>query len=581
MTTHRMIHVVLTTFVALTITPFSLRAGHASSVAFPVEQAAPDVTGLVFEDQNANGVFDDGEPGIANVAISNGVDVVQTAMDGTYTLPLIEDTVYFVTKPAAYMVPVDENMVPRFYYIHYPNGSPNYIREFRGIAPTGEMPESLNFPLYALDEPAADDEFTFLAIGDTQVRDYRELGYFRDDIVADIINEEAFGADFAILLGDMLSDQLTILGHYQQTLGLVGIPAFYLPGNHEMDVDALDDTHHLDTYISHFGPTNYSFDHGNAHFVLMDNIHWLGATPNRSVGNFTDGFGLQTLTWLANDLATVPKDKLVVLGMHIPLVTKNDAPPAMTPGGDRDALYALLADYTVLALSGHSHVTEIDLPGDEVEAWGAPMPFTHINAGAACGSWWVGPEDERGIPLSYQRDGVPNGYFVVDLDGNEFQPRIKGANMPATKQMNVSLLNRWDLQLPANTVTSGELGHTQLAVNVWAGSSQTTVNCVFDNGAETVGTYSPAARDPYAIARQQAVDSWMLENRSWQNLLPSPIRAKIGPENWMQTNSSWHLWTCPLSTDLEPGAHRVTVVVNDSFGQTFTEHFLFDLWAIE
>ncbi|MEZ4673408.1 MAG: hypothetical protein R2932_04095 [Caldilineaceae bacterium] len=73
----------------------------------------------------------------------------------------------------------------------------------------------------------------------------------------------------------------------------------------------------------------------------------------------------------------------------------------------------------------------------------------------------------------------------------------------------------------------------------------------------------------------------MLENRSWQNLLPPPIRAKIGPENWMQTNASWHIWTCPLPADLEAGAHRVTVVVDDGFGQIFTEPYLFDLWATE
>lgn len=580
-TKHRSTHILLSILVVFMLTPMVVIAGSAETLAAPPPQEATEVTGIVFEDQNENGIRDEGEPGIGDVAVSNGVDVVRTAADGSYALPLIEDTVYFVTKPAAYMVPVDANMVPHFYYIHYPNGSPDYIQEFRGIDPTGEMPESLDFPLYALDELMTDDEFTFLAIGDPQVRDYKELVYFRDDIVADIARETAFGADFVITLGDMLSDQLTMYGHYQQTMGLAGIPTYYVPGNHDMDLDAIDDTHHLDTYISFFGPTNYSFDYGNAHFVMLDNIRWLGATPNRSAGNFTDGFSDQALTWLANDLATVPTDKLIVLGMHIPLVTKNDAPAPMTPGGDRDALYALLADYKVLALTGHSHVTEIDLPGDEVEAWGAAMPFTHINAGAACGGWWVGPEDERGIPLSYQRDGAPNGYFVIDMQGNEFAPRMKGANVPIAKQMNVSLLSRWDLQLPANTVTSGELGHTQLAVNVWAGSSQTAVTCAFDNGTETAGTQSPFARDPYAIARQQAVDSWMLENRGWQNLLPPPIRAKIGPENWMQTNASWHIWTCPLPTDLEPGAHRVTVSVDDAFGQTFTEPYLFDLWATE
>jgi hypothetical protein len=479
------------------------------------------------------------------------------------------------------MVPVDENFVPQFYYIHYPDGSPDYIQEFRGIKPTGELPQSVDFPLYVLGEEMADDGFTHLVMGDTQVRDYQEMAYLRDDVIADIAGEDAFGADFTIALGDLLHDQLTMYPRYKQIMGLQGIPIFYVPGNHDMDVDAIEDKYHWDTYISHFGPPHYSFDYGNVHFVVLDNVRWLGATPTLSTGNWQDGLGEDTLAWLAADLANVPKDRLLVLAMHVPIVTWVDAPKAMTPGGDRDALYDLVADYEVLALSGHTHTTEVHLPGDELEQWGGPLPFTHIIAGAACGGWWSGPEDERGIPISYQREGAPNGYFVVEYDGSDFAPRYKGADMPSRKQMHVSLLNRNDLGLADSCVTDGELGHTQLAINVWAGSTQTEVVCRFDNGTETAGTRTTTTRDPYAIERQKGIDEWMQVNRGWQNLFPPVIRAKIGPENWMQTKSSWHLWTCPMAADLEPGAHRVTVVANDSFGQTFTEPYLFEVWAAQ
>ncbi|MCB0159916.1 MAG: calcineurin-like phosphoesterase family protein [Caldilineaceae bacterium] len=550
-----------------------------SAAALP--QAADTVSGVVFDDANLNGLFDTGEAGVADVPVSNGLDVVLTDADGRYTLPMLADTVYFITKPPGFMVPVDEDNLPQFYYVHYPQGSPDSIQEFRGIAPTGELPSSLDFPLQRLDEAAVDAPFTVLAIGDAQVRDYQELGYFRDDIVADIVAEDAFDAAFAVVLGDMLTDQLSIFPSFKQNMALTGLPTYYLPGNRDMNFDAVDDAHSLDTYISHFGPTYYSLDHGDVHFVMLDNVKWNGATPNRAGGNYTDGFGANTLAWLANDLATVPQDKLIVLAMHIPLVATVDAPAPMTPDGDRAALYALLDGYDVLALTGHTHVNEVHLPGDERETWGGAMPFTHITAGAACGGWWAGPEDDRGIPMAYQRDGAPNGYFVIDFQGSDFAPRYKGANLPARQQMHVALLNRWDLQLPANTVTSGELGHTQLATNVWAGSSQTEVTCRFDDGSETAGTRNPIVRDPYAVARQEELDAWMLDHRSWQNLFPPPIRAKIGAENWMQTNTSMHLWTCPLPADLEPGAHRATVMVNDAFGQTFTEPYLFDVWAME
>ncbi|MEZ4615899.1 MAG: hypothetical protein R2867_10405 [Caldilineaceae bacterium] len=138
-------------------------------------------------------------------------------------------------------------------------------------------------------------------------------------------------------------------------------------------------------------------------------------------------------------------------------------------------------------------------------------------------------------------------------------------------------MSRWDLQLPANTVTSGELGHTQLAVNVWAGSSQSTVSCAFDNGAETGGTQSPFARDPFAIARQQAADSLDARKPQLAEPVATPITRQIGPENWMQTNASWHIWTCPLPADLEAGAHRVTVVVDDTSARSLPSPICFDL----
>ena len=166
--------------------------------------------------------------------------------------------------------------------------------------------------------------------------------------------------------------------------------------------------------------------------------------------------------------------------------------------------------------------------------------------------------------MAYQRDGAPNGYFVIDFQDNAFAPRYKAANLPARQQMHVAMLNRWDLQLPANTVTSGEVGHTQLAVNVWAGSALTEVTCRFDGDAETTGIRNPVVRDPYAVTRQEALDAWMLDHRSWQNLFPPPIRAKIGAENWMQTSTSMHLWTCPLPAELTPGAHRATGLLGAS-----------------
>jgi hypothetical protein len=63
------------------------------------ESAADVAHGHVFHDENGNGVFDDGEPGVEGVSISNGHEVVATGAEGLYELPVTDDSILFVIKP--------------------------------------------------------------------------------------------------------------------------------------------------------------------------------------------------------------------------------------------------------------------------------------------------------------------------------------------------------------------------------------------------------------------------------------------------------------------------------------------------
>ena len=63
--------------------------------------------------------------------------------------------------------------------------------------------------------------------------------------------------------------------------------------------------------------------------------------------------------WLANDLANVPEDKLIVPETRIsrsrPLPT---TPPPSTRPDNLDALVEILGDRPALGLSGHTHTAE-------------------------------------------------------------------------------------------------------------------------------------------------------------------------------------------------------------------------------
>ena len=59
-------------------------------------------TGSVFHDVNENGKKDPKEKGISKVCVSNGTEVVQTASEGKWNLPIADDTGLFVMKPKNY-----------------------------------------------------------------------------------------------------------------------------------------------------------------------------------------------------------------------------------------------------------------------------------------------------------------------------------------------------------------------------------------------------------------------------------------------------------------------------------------------
>ena len=67
---------------ALLLLPLaSAGPGLAQQAAVRVE-----ITGMVFVDQNANGLRDSGEPGLGNAVVSDQSGVVTTGVDGTFRL---------------------------------------------------------------------------------------------------------------------------------------------------------------------------------------------------------------------------------------------------------------------------------------------------------------------------------------------------------------------------------------------------------------------------------------------------------------------------------------------------------------
>jgi len=180
-----------------------------SFVLFFLPALGESARGLVFEDLNGNGQRDTSEPGIAGVAVSDGRTVVLSDANGLYELEIEAESILFISKPAGFAVPLDEQNRPQFYYRHYPEGSKTAGElRFRGVDATGSLPKSVDFPLTRV---VPQENFQVLLLADTQPQNEAELQFLRDDILAELGGSDAA---FGLTLGDILYDDLALFPRY-------------------------------------------------------------------------------------------------------------------------------------------------------------------------------------------------------------------------------------------------------------------------------------------------------------------------------------------------------------------------------
>lgn len=496
------------------------------SQSFAMQQSAETqnfAEGQVYEDVNKNGEKDSEEAGIAGVAVSNQRDVVLTDDEGHYRLPASEEMIVFITKPADYELPVDENNLPQFYYIHQPQGSPEL--KYAGVEPTGPLPESLDFGLIPSQKKM---KFKALIFGDPQPRNNTELSYFRDDVVPELANTRA---DLTLVLGDIMFNDLSLYERYNQIMKTVGGPVFNVIGNHDINFDAEETRYNQETFKRVYGPAYYSFEHGDVHFIILDNVDY---DSDREVAyrGFLEEVQLE---WLSQDLEHVADDKLIVISSHIPIYSDNGKAQKRNLV-NRDKLVEMLEDRDhVLFLSAHRHRLFHDILDEEIGREN-PNPIHQIITAVASGSWWNGRKNQYGIPVATQKDGVPNGYHIFKFDGNTYSEQYKGAGHDSGYQMRI--------EQPESSVTIEELGVTELLVNVFNGNEKSEVQFQVNNR-----------------------DGWIDMKRQEKSYSPFFEKTMSDYLNVGHTN---HIWTADLP-DLEKGIHKITVRTRDMYGQKFSQ----------
>jgi hypothetical protein len=506
------------------------------------------VTGVVFEDRSRSGTRQPDDPGIPGVLVSNGRDVVRTDRDGRYALPMDDESITFVIKPTGYAPPVDPGtMLPRFYYIHQPNGTPPALR-YRGIDPTGPLPASVDFALRKTEEPS---RFDVLLFTDPHAESAAAIDFIRTDVVNALVGTNAA---FGITAGDIMFDDLALYDRYNRVIGEIGIPWHNIAGNHDLNLDAPDRTYALETFKRTFGPTYYAFDYGGALFLMLDNVDYLGKRKYRG------RFGERQLAFVSQVLRETSADRLVVAAMHIPLRCDLDPKDPANNTSDCTELLDLLGDRPCVSLSGHMHTTEhhyLDRNG--------VAPHHHHVMTTVAGSWWSGPYDHRGVAVADSPDGNPNGFHVLSVDGNRYTTRFRPAKEPATRQMRIVLDGE------AQRVASGDGDLRRLFGSPisqdQAAATDVIVN-VFDGGPRTLVEYRIGARTPVRMERVRAPDPFV------KGVFARNAATK---KSWVAAEPCTHLFLARLPADLEAGTHRIMVEALDEYGRAHRDHLVVEV----
>ena len=504
----------------------------ASLVSFGIAQAQEQVKGVIYNDINKNGKKDKTEIGLPYVSVSNGVDVVQTNSKGEYLLPVGNDNIIFVVKPSGYNFPLNSKNLPAYYYIHKPQGSPTL--KYAASLPTGKLPSSLDFPLYEQNES---NQFKALIFGDPQAYTLEEIEFFKKGIINDI-NKDADVA-FGISLGDLVGDNLTLHEPYQNVIKEIGKPWYNVMGNHDMNYDVVTDSLSDESFENNFGPNNYSFNYGNAHFIVLDNILY----PNPRTGKgYLGGFRKDQLDFVENDLKFVPKDKLIVLAFHIPLWHNNSD---VFRDEDRQRLFDILEPFeNTVSMSAHTHY-QTQAFYDKKDGWKQEKPHHEYNVGTTSGDWYSGAFNRQGVPSSTMRDGTPRGYAFLKVDGNKYSFDYKVAGEDKDYQIKIAA---------PKVVQEKYSGRYRLYANFFLGRPSDTVEYRIDNGS---------------WKKMKNVDipdpSYLYEVLKYDNASELVIGKR--PSTAVK---STHLWEAQLPGKLSEGAHVIEVRATDMYGRTHT-----------
>ena len=500
------------------------------------------------------GLVSSEEGPVANLVVSDGTEVTVTDDKGIYELKSAKKWGYvFISVPSGYEVAA-EGVFPQFY------------QTLKGAA---DVVEQKDFKLTKVD---GQDRYKLFLLGDmhlaNRTNDAAQFTQFTTDLNA-YMAQHSGQKMYALTLGDMTWDLYWYknnyaLPQYRETINrqVKNLQIYHTMGNHDNDFMTTSDYDAAVKYVDCIGPTFYSFNIGQVHYVVMDNID-CSAYDGTDSRNYVKKLSNEQLKWLAKDLAYVDKSTPLIVAMHAQIYKPTSTGFAFDhDSANTEALLAALDGYEVHFVTGHTHKVYNITPDDDVVKG---RDIHEHNSGAICASWWWSGNLTPGVHVSI--DGAPGGYAIWDIDGTDFAWLYKSTGWPEEYQFRSYDLNNVSFSMddvpniPSNVLIQlaykkyvnayPENSDNEVLIKIWNWNSNWELSVVDERGKTL--EYTPVwAYDPLHIA---ALSVPRFNN---SGITSTPSFVTESATNFFKVKAD--------DADVD-----LTITVKDEFGHTWTE----------
>lgn len=343
---------------------------------------------------------------LEGVVVSDGQYCVKTDKQGRYYLPSNlsrgEHEYVMVSTPSSYAAPVQE-------------GHACFWKWLKDCTKDSNGKYVADFTLKKIANP---NRYKVLVFGDPQPRkraaSLDQFAYSSLDMCNDmyIDMKEYVAANkncpvYGIGLGDIVHQDLTLLDQYREGMSTTGLTTYNVIGNHDQEHKLdMSDEEASKAYEAIMGPVNYSFNLGEVHYLMLDNMM---SQDGKYSDDCATGLTDEIWEWVKADLAHVSLDTPLMVCAHSPMMRLHNGKERS--GSHLNDLRYLLSKYKkAYVWAGHTHATfnYVDTANPVIE--------THtVSRVTGC----LYTNEYLGA------NGTPRGYVVVDYNNGDVSWKFK------------------------------------------------------------------------------------------------------------------------------------------------------------